>query len=443
MEDYEEGSVLSLGVLERSPRSAATDASASPPVPSAVLAEPSSKAIPPTYDAWIRNFSSEILSFRITASRLLVSQKRPADEACTDCLHMQLLAGGLFDAAGHSAEVEEIRSFLVNLSDTDVGVGEAELLVKVMRKNRMKTNEQGDHQRDNHVVHAMCAALIWHLDLGAEALSLARGQSTVPSKAISDLWRSSNILLKQFMRDGSKNTSQDELYTKAPSPRTSTDAQLGPIDAGVGGTPSTTSAIESSTTDSSMPARPALKRQFSLPFPGAHKELLDSAAMVIVRRARLLLKVEPMTRCVSATNQQSKRSAVSMGGGGEGETAATETIVFLDEDFTKKHITNSAFDFVKLGPDPDTLLECMEKLSVATRLRLEGLLLAKGLLLRGADDDTTSVAAVAATATDAAATDANANANQSKLEKRIMEDRRVLCYLSHALRYAWSWVGFM
>ena len=42
--------------------------------------------------------------------------------------------------------------------------------------------DQGSVEAVNRAVYATCAALIWHQGLGAEALALAEGRVTTPSK---------------------------------------------------------------------------------------------------------------------------------------------------------------------------------------------------------------------------------------------------------------------
>ena len=42
--------------------------------------------------------------------------------------------------------------------------------------------DQGTIEPVNRAVYATCAALIWHQGLGAEALALAEGKVTTPSK---------------------------------------------------------------------------------------------------------------------------------------------------------------------------------------------------------------------------------------------------------------------
>lgn len=53
-------------------------------------------------------------------------------------------------------------------------------LCKAMRAR--VAEDQGTIEAVNRAVYATCAALIWHQGLGVEALALAEGRETTPSK---------------------------------------------------------------------------------------------------------------------------------------------------------------------------------------------------------------------------------------------------------------------
>lgn len=61
--------------------------------------------------------------------------------------------------------------------------------------------DQGSVEAVNRAVYATCAALIWHQGLGVQALALAEGTVTTPSKVCSLLCLMHSMYLCNFVSD--------------------------------------------------------------------------------------------------------------------------------------------------------------------------------------------------------------------------------------------------
>jgi len=102
-----------------------------------------------------------------------------------------------------------------------------------------------------------------------------------------------------------------------------------------------------------------LRRQGSLPVPALNETALNSSVLAVVRRARLLLKLEPATRQIPVTELMPSTSE--------------QRKVFSDE----------VLKFIKYGPDPDKVMSNMERLRAASTFRIAGITASSQLLNRG------------------------------------------------------------
>ncbi|CAM9143892.1 unnamed protein product [Scytosiphon promiscuus] len=168
--------------------------------------------------------------------------------------------------------------------------------------------DQGSVEAVNRAVYATCAALIWHQGLGAEALALAEGRVTTPSKALIKAWRFGQQM-RQFFDYGDVRdavNSQMELQRKQAVALES----------------SWRSSNSLSLDDSSPTTRPILTRGPSV-YQGAEEKVIAEVSERIVSRAHFLLSLPSQATRVSIQEQSKRRWSILARLGGVGATSKT------------------------------------------------------------------------------------------------------------------------
>ena len=119
-----------------------------------------------------------------------------------------------------AAEKDKERTFLLEFLKDDPTTHDGCLhLISIMRKV-VHEDRSGANSDENHVVHATCAAMIWHLNLGEEALKLSdvnRTDKLTPSKKLVDLWRYAQRM-RLFLGEGDLQNAKEQASSLARLP---------------------------------------------------------------------------------------------------------------------------------------------------------------------------------------------------------------------------------
>ncbi len=130
---------------------------------------------------WLERIVKEVDSFiKLTLKRSL-SDALPAPTSEKDPFHINhlWLSSPLF-SGGKMFTKTERPELLKLLTDAPHGVGDGEILVSLMKK--YVSHDQGEKSKQSYIMHAICAALLWHGNLLEEANKLVSNvKSGIPA----------------------------------------------------------------------------------------------------------------------------------------------------------------------------------------------------------------------------------------------------------------------
>lgn len=239
--------------------------------------------------------------------------------------------------------LQEQWELLHQLTDAPNGLGSSQQLVAVMKQ--FVQRDRGSEAGPNHIVHAACAAMIWHEGLGQEALNLARSSRDTglakPSKALIRVWS-----IGQELRTFFPEEEDDSIDNLDDSP--------------------------------ALMRRISIERVSSLPPPQSGQGPLNDPTLAAVRRARLLLSYLPARFNVNSpllTTHDCINSHES------NRNTSSHTI-----DRNNKVIADAVLDFIKFGSDPTKMRKVAENRGIAAETRACGFLTALSFLDKGKGD---------------------------------------------------------